>query len=85
MNDNFVGSRIRVAASPVLQEISKITNDNEVVEQIYSRFLVRRPTDTERSKALAILAKANSAAARNTAIEDLTWVCINKLDFVFSY
>jgi len=31
------------------------------------------------------LGKANSAAARNTAIEDLAWVALNKVDFVFSY
>ena len=31
------------------------------------------------------LSKSTTAAARNTAIEDLSWVAINKVDFLFSY
>jgi hypothetical protein len=85
MNDNFVTSRVRVTSSPSLQEISRITNNYEVIEQIYARFLARKPTAAEQSKALDLLVRSTTTAARNTAIEDLAWVCINKLDFIFSY
>ena len=37
------------------------------------------------SRAIAFLAKANTAALKNTAVEDLAWVAINKVDFLFSY
>jgi hypothetical protein len=85
MNDNFVVSRTRVAASPSLLAISKITDNSSAVEQLFLTFLSRQPTDYERAHALTYLQNANGATARNAAIEDLAWACINKLDFLFSY
>jgi hypothetical protein len=85
MNDNFVVSRTRVAASPSLLAISKITDNSSAVEQLFLTFLSREPTDYERAHALTYLQNANGATARNAAIEDLAWACINKLDFLFSY
>jgi len=85
MNDNFVVSRTRVAASPSLLAISKMTDNSSAVEQLFLTFLSRQPTDYERVHALTYLQNATSAAARSAAIEDLAWVCINKLDFLFSY
>jgi hypothetical protein len=85
MNDNFVYSRTRVAASPVLQSISKISDNNAVLDELFLTFLSRKPTDWERSHSLTYLVKATTPAARNTVIEDLAWACINKIDFLFSY
>jgi hypothetical protein len=86
MNDNFVVSRMRLASSPFLTVMSKITNNSELIEHMYLQFLGRRPTKNEQDKALALLVKAGTNATnRNTAIEDLAWVCVNKLDFIFSY
>ncbi|HEX4593769.1 MAG TPA: DUF1553 domain-containing protein [Bryobacteraceae bacterium] len=85
MNDNFVVSRTRVAASPALLAISKLTDNASAVEQLFLTFLSREPTDYERAHALTYLQNASSAAARSAAIEDLAWACINKLDFLFSY
>ena len=85
MNDNFVTSRTRVAASPVLQNIAKITDDGAAFDELFLTFLSRLPTQYERDHGLAFLAKATTPAARNTAIEDLAWTCINKLQFMFSY
>ncbi len=86
MNDNFVVSRTRVAASPTLLAVSKMTDNNAVVDELFLTFLARKPTDFERSHALAYFTQAGSNAnLRNTAIEDLSWACINKLDFLFSY
>jgi hypothetical protein len=85
MNDNFVVSRTRVAASPTLLAISKITGNTSMLDQLFLTFLSRLPTEYERARALTYLQNATTTAARNAAIEDLAWVCINKLDFLFSY
>ena len=85
MNDNFVVSRTRVAASPTLLAISKITDNAAAVDQVFLTFLSRLPSDYERAHSLSYLRSATNATARNAAIEDLAWVCINKLDFLFSY
>ena len=85
MNDNFVISRTRVAASPTLQAISKIADNSAMLDELFLTFVSRKPSEYERAHSLAFLQKATTPAARNTALEDLAWVCINKLDFLFSY
>jgi hypothetical protein len=83
MNDAFVLNRIRTA-SPTLREAARLSDD-AALEEIYLRFLSRKPADDERAVGTALLRKATTAAARNAAIEDLAWVCVNKLEFLFSY
>jgi hypothetical protein len=85
MNDPFVLNRNKVAASPVLQNISKITDNNAAVEEMSLTFLSRYPSDDERAAAVKALNAATTATLRNNAIEDLAWVLMNKLDFLFSY
>src|SRR6266566_2206327 len=85
MNDQFVTNRVKVASSPKLKAMTAIAKDSDLIDEAFLTFLSRYPTDYERSKALAFLAKANTAALRSTAVEDLAWVCINKVDFLFSY
>ncbi|HTM52354.1 MAG TPA: DUF1553 domain-containing protein [Bryobacteraceae bacterium] len=85
MNDQFVTNRVKVANSPKLKALAAITNNADLVDEAFLTFLSRYPTESERPKALAFLANANTAALRNTAVEDLAWVCINKVDFLFSY
>jgi len=85
MNDAFVLNRTRVAASPNLLAVSRITDNNQAVEEIFLLFLSRRPTDYERGAALDHLRTATTAALRNTALEDLAWAATNKLEFIFSY
>jgi len=85
MNDQFVTNRVKVASSPALKALAAIAKDSDLIDEMFLTFLSRYPTDYERSKALPVLAKANTAALRGAAIEDLAWVCINKVDFLFSY
>jgi len=85
MNDAVVTNRIKVAASSKLKALAAITNNSDLIDEAFLTFLSRYPTEYERSKALPFLAKATTAALRNTAVEDLAWVCINKVDFLFSY
>jgi hypothetical protein len=84
MNDAFVLNRIRVAGSPTLREAARLS-DEAALEEIYLLFLSRKPDDAERARGVALLSGAATAAARNAAIEDLAWVCVNKLEFLFSY
>lgn len=82
MNDRFVTTRVKVAASPVLRDLARMTDNNELVEELFLNFLSRRPSDRERSAALRHLERTPN---RNTAVEDLAWTAINKVDFIFSY
>src|SRR5207248_10344420 len=81
MNDAFVTNRVKVASSPKLKTMTSIAKDSDLIDEVFLTFLSRYPTELERSKALPFLAKANTAALRSTAVEDLAWVCINKVDF----
>ena len=83
MNDNtLVLPKLKMANSPALKELAKLTNNSELVDELWLTFLSRMPTPDERAKAVAYLGKA---AARNNAIEDLAWAAVNKVDFLFSY
>jgi hypothetical protein len=85
MNDAFVNNRTRLANSPVLTSISRLPNNEAIVEELFLTFLSRKPSERERDKALAFLGRAANQTAKNTAIEDLAWAAINKIDFIFSY
>jgi hypothetical protein len=85
MNDALVTNRIKVAASPVMQEISKVQDNKVAVEEVFLQFLSRMPGAHELATGMAHLAKARNAAERNAYLEDLAWVCINKVEFLFSY
>jgi len=85
MNDSFVVNKIKMANSPALKEIVKLTDNGNAVDEMFLTFLSRTPTETERDKAVAHLAKGTTAALRNSYFEDLAWALINKIDFLFSY
>ncbi|MBL8179719.1 MAG: DUF1553 domain-containing protein [Bryobacterales bacterium] len=85
MNDNFVTSRVKVAASPNLRALANRNDPAAVAEDIYLLFLGRKPSDAERRESSAFLARATTQAARNTAVEDLAWALINKVEFIHSY
>jgi hypothetical protein len=82
MNDPFVLTRIRLSNSPAIREIARIEDNTALIDQLWLTFLSRRPTGYEQAKAAGYLA---GAQARNAAVEDLAWVLINKIDFLFSY
>jgi len=85
MNDTFVTSRTKVAASPELLAVSKITDNNAAIEELFLTFISREPTVTESAAALAYLKTATTTTARNSAIEDLAWALVNKIEFLYSY
>jgi hypothetical protein len=85
MNDPFVMTRVKVAASPTLAAIARMGDNRQIVDELFLTFLSRMPSAHERQVAVSHLAKATSTAAKNLAVEDLAWVAINKVDFLFSY
>jgi hypothetical protein len=62
-----------------------MTDDSRLIEELFLRFLSRKPTLREMEKGAAHLARGNTPQRRNAAVEDLAWACINKVDFLFSY
>ena len=85
MNDNFVNSRTKVPASPVLTAIAKLPTNDAIVNEIFLTFLSRKPSARELDRGVSFLSKSTTTAAKNTAVEDMAWVAINKVDFLFSY
>ncbi len=86
MNNSFVTSRAKVAASTSLRSIALMTDRGSMADELFLRFLGRMPSETEKAKTMAHLAKAGTVqAAKNTAVEDLAWVMMNKQEFIFSY
>lgn len=86
MNNGFVTSRAKVAASTSLRSIALMTDRGSMADELFLRFLGRMPSETEKAKTMAHLAKAGTVqAAKNSAVEDLAWVMMNKQEFIFSY
>jgi hypothetical protein len=86
MNDGFITNRTKVAASPELTAVSKMTDNNAIIDELFLTFVSRLPTDDERAKALSYLTTGTSTATlKNNAIEDLAWALISKIDFLYSY
>ncbi len=86
MNNTFVTSRAKVASSTVLRSMAMMPNTGSIADELYLRFLGRMPSGSEKATTVAHLAKAGTVqAAKNTAVEDLAWVMMNKQEFIFSY
>jgi len=88
MNSPFTNNRARAtgtSASPYLAALARGGSNEEIVEDMFLTFLSRRPTEYERGVAVKALEKASSAQGRATALEDLAWALMNKIDFLFSY
>jgi len=83
MNDPFLLSRIRVQSSPTLTAVSRIQDNAEAVEEMFLLFLSRRPNEREQALAVEFLSRAGGQ--RNDYLEDLAWVLLNKVDYLFNY
>jgi hypothetical protein len=85
MNDATVLTRNKVGASATLRALANNTNHQAVVEEIFLLFLGRKASAAEQAQALGVLTRATTQAMRNTAVEDLAWALINKIEFLYSY
>lgn len=83
MNSPFVNARINANnANATLGRLLAANNnqDQKLVEDLFLAVLSRYPNKTEMNQALTML-KPN----RNQGAEDLMWVLINKIDFIYNY
>ena len=82
MNDpQVVVNRVHrnTANSTVAKVLASTTDAGSIADQIYLATLSRRPTTAERQQAIAYLSSGNLAQKT----EDLQWVLLNSLEFLF--
>ncbi len=82
MNDQtVVVNRVHraTASSTVAKVLASTTDPSSIADQIYVATLSRHPSATERQQAIAYLSSGNLAQRT----EDLQWVLLNSLEFLF--
>lgn len=81
MNSPFVLRQVKALPGSFLSRvITSQAADEDAIRQLFERFLVRRPTREELAWAKDLL-----ATDRKRGFEDLQWLLINKVEFVFNY
>jgi hypothetical protein len=81
MNSPFVLRRLKpVPGSFAATLRQRAATDDELVNELFERFLVRKPDAREMAFAKDVL-KTNP----DKALEDLQWLLVNKLEFLFNY
>jgi hypothetical protein len=81
MNSPFVNQRIPVRANGTVARLLNSNLSNEqMTEELFLTVLSRRPTQSELDQTLARL-----KTDRISGTEDLMWVLLNKIDFLYNY
>lgn len=83
MNSPFVREKVKAAPGSFLAKLLErqpAPSDDEIVEQLYLQFLTRFPAPEELAMARDLV-RDN----RRRALEDLQWVLVNKMEFIFNY
>jgi hypothetical protein len=84
MNNRFIEARLvatGTSAAPLIVNSLKLSNNADLVNNLYLNILSRYPSSDEMTKAQAVLSSGN----RTQAVQDLVWSLYNKVDFVFNY
>ncbi len=84
MNGPFIKSKIKATTDSHLGmflQRQPSPAPEHITEELFIRFLSRWPTEEEKSKSIELLKEYGS----KTGGEDLQWVLMNKLDFIFNY
>jgi hypothetical protein len=82
MNSSFVTERLAAKPGSSLAELlakQPPLDDNQLIEELYYRFLSRQPAEEESVKARELIAEN-----RRQGLEDLQWLLMNKLEFIFN-
>ncbi len=82
MNSSFVTSRLsaQTANSTLQKLLTTYTDNGQFVRELFLTVLSRQPSKSELDQSLEMLRKD-----RNSGAEDLMWVLINKIDFLYNY
>ncbi|MEZ5396472.1 MAG: DUF1553 domain-containing protein [Bryobacterales bacterium] len=83
MNSPIVKERAKAKRGSYLQEaLAEIDlSDAELVDRLFWRFLTRPPSDQEKIQSLSLLGDRG----RDRGAEDLQWLLMNKVEFLFNY
>jgi len=80
MNDPFVMNKVRSTTTGLLKTSLAMTDNTQMVNNMFLTVLSRYPTAAELSTALA-----NLQSNRTQETQNLLWSLYNKVDFVFNY
>lgn len=84
LNDRVVTDRVKASAGGLVRKLlASGTSREEIVTALHLATLSRLPSPAEREASLAIL--NDPSRSLGAATEDLQYVLLNKLDFLFSY
>lgn len=83
MNSPIVKDRVKARRGSYLSDAltSGQLTDPELVDRLFWRFLTRPPDTQERQQAIALLLDRG----REPGAEDLQWLLMNKVEFLFNY
>jgi hypothetical protein len=84
MNSPQIDAKLAHESGAVARLVRSVSDDDQLVEELYLTFFARTPDDAERSRARSHLEKAG-AGKRRAAAEDLAWSMMNSLEFVFNH
>ncbi len=83
MNSPMVKEKIKASPGSFVESLLEARPEigaGELARRLFVRFLVRPPDETESAMAAKLL-----ASNRRQGAEDLQWLLVNKLEFVFNY
>ncbi len=81
MNSPFVLTRLQARPGSFAAELkARAKSPDELIGEMFERFLVRRPDARELAFARGVL-----ASQPEKGLEDLQWLLLNKLEFIFNY
>ena len=81
MNSPFVLRRLKPVPGSFAETLKRrAPGEDELVSELFERFLVRKPDAREMAFAKDLL-----KSSPDKALEDLQWLLVNKLEFLFNY
>ncbi|MGK0187347.1 MAG: hypothetical protein ACI9R3_003134 [Verrucomicrobiales bacterium] len=84
MNSPQINAKLAHESGAMASLARTLSDDDQLVEQLYLTFFARRPSDSERNLARRYLENADPEKRRD-ATEDLAWSMMNSLEFVFNH
>jgi hypothetical protein len=83
LNSPEIHNKLAHEGGTVARLVKEQADDGALVEELYLIFHSRPPSEVERTTALAYLRK--TPGQRRQAAEDIAWVLMNSLEFVFNH
>mgnify|MGYP000925078242 CR=1 FL=1 len=81
INGPTVADALNDPENAITKLVATQSDDAKVVEELYLRFLARRPTAAELAEVLPAL----DGVPREDALRDLAWALLNSKEFAFNH